>query len=1412
MKRRKWLTAVICSICLCCTLGAAIGVTAITTAKAETDEVVYDILDYSFSSAFLSTEGNAPSLRGAEIASGANVFSIGDATDYMQGNHGITFKAQAREQWADDKGIHVYFGGVDILFNAWGESGLVVYVDNNIGGWSRLNMHPKDPEDWSICGFRLESFDETQEHTYTVTRVAKESGHEINVYIDGTRLGYAVQDGYAPAQDGNAVQSPNAFFDDDHKGIFVKNNTGDNGSAVIFSSTYSSYADFAANYEEETATDIYDLTGNNAMKTAEGAKYAEWNFLRAENGKDIYGNTVLGDADGVTFKAKWNPGSGDDTYLRVYLGNTYVSIEKWTDMHIYISSVLDATGKEVWKSHGDTMVSLDVGEEHVYTFTRVKAKGSGRHLIRVYVDGSLKASAYSFAPMQKTGDWNYGCIRVENTRLWDNGQPGREDSTMTIKSTGTASQTPAFEAETNVKDLFEVSNDATILSSAGKSVQKGGYVTEMQWIPNEVNKTDGITFGMQTSATNAYDVVLVMLGSLDVRLNLHGGDIWFYVYNWDQKYGSGDQYGYRGSEFYTGKRIDGNKHNLKITRCKAVEGVGYNVTVYWDNEAVVDVYCPVGLENGFRGGSLGVQNKGADEGVTFFSTLAASEVLPEFEAEKCNDILYYGGDITNLLSADGKTMKNEEAILYSSDWMDDAIVKERLGTNGIEFKMKANADWDGGNDSYDRMRIVFGYTEIRFDVFNGILHAAIYNFGSVAPHEGLWGFRHCIGAIDETAEHTVKITRRLATNGKGLSVRIYFDNELRCETYEPCATAYSSTQSFYRMVAIRNQSGVDLTFKSGFDTSGWQYEEEVVNDLFAVKNQAGEVYNESALAGVNVPVCDRIINNVWDEEFASVSNGLEFKIKPATQGQSWKTSGNAKIYEACEEGTEGAVKGTDGKWYAPVQKAWSSGWVNGWNSLDNNNPDVWAFPAFYRDEQRRICDWATHTPLDAKNDLAFRYHLSVDWGTVRLQFKLTPEGQLVVRQFSRYSGAVAFEGVVMEDFDSSIEHTVKMARVREKTTGGFVTKLWIDDMQNPVMETYDPSPLGRSGDVFSHFLLDNLTGIDITVTNVRTLDDVKTDAKKLYERSESDYSPNYWAQVQEIVNAADAEMDTLESLSAIKKLAASTADRVDAVWTKEVEAQFITAKSDAESKLDGAVSGKNYNTTEQMTINELLAAGKAEIGAAVDFNQLETVTQIWLEKLGAVKTTEQLAAIAQARETAIGLLNGYFAQFAEADYSAENYAQIGALKETYASLIAAATEEDEIAALPLMAKTEMLAVKTLAQVSLDTAKSNFAAEIANYVNLEEYSADNRLLAESIIAEAQQKISTAASEEEIIEIVAAAKLQLDGLEKAPAPVPEASAFESWGWIVLVCVLAAAVAVAVPVTVVFVRKKKGQKDGE
>lgn len=1405
MKKRKWLAASVCSFALVASLGAAIGVTAITTAKAETDEVVYDILDYSFSSEFLTTEGNAPSLRGAEIAVGANVFSIGDATDYMQGNHGITFKAQAREQWADDKGIHVYFGGVDILFNAWGESGLVVYVDNNIGEWSRLNMHPKDSSNWSICGFRLESFDETQEHTYTVTRVAKESGHEINVYIDGTRLGYAVQDGYTPAQDGNAVQSPNAFFDDDHKGIFVKNNTGDNGSAVIFSSTYSSYTDFAANYEEETATDIYDLTGNNAMKTEKGADYLEWNFLRAENGKDIYGNTVLGDADGVTFKAKWNPDLGDDTYLHVYLGNTYVSIEKWTDMHIYISSVLDASGNEVWKSHGDTIASFDVDAEHVYTFTRVKAKESGRHLIRVYVDGSLKASAYSFAPMQKTGDWNYGCIRVENTRWWNNGQPGRADSTMTIKSCDTT-PVPAFEAEANVKDLFEVSNDATILSSAGKSVPKGGFVTEMQWIPNEVNKTDGITFGMQTSATNAYDVVLVMLGSLDVRLNLHGGDIWFYVYNWDQKYGSGNQYGYRGSEFYTGKRIDGNKHNLKITRCKAVEGGGYNVTVYWDNEAVVDVYCPVELENGFRDGSLGVQNKGADEGVTFFSTLAASEVLPEFEAEKCNDILYYGGDITNLLSENGKTMKDTEAILYSSEWMDGAIVAERLGTNGIEFKMKASADWDGGKDSYDRMRIVFGYTEVRFDVFNGILHAAIYNFGSVAPHEGLWGFRHCIGAIDETAEHTVKITRRLATNGKGLSVRIYFDNELRCETYEPCATAYSSTQSFYRMVAIRNQSGVDITFKSGFDRNSWNFEEQVVNDLFAVKDHNREAYNESALSGVTVPLGNRVINNVWDEEFASVSNGLEFKIKPATEGQSWKTSGNAKIYEACEEGTEGAVKGTDGKWYKPTSQAWTSEWENGWNK------DTWIFPGFYRDEEGRICDWNTHEVFDAENDLAFRYHLSVDWGTMRLQIKLTPEGQLVVRQFSRYSGAVVFEGVVMEHFDSSVEHTVKMARVREKTSNGFVTRLWIDDMQNPVMETYDPSPLGRSGDVFSHFLLDNITGIDITVTNVRTLNDVKTDAKKLYERSESDYSANYWAQVQEIANAADAEMETLESLSAIKKLAASTADRVDAVWTKEVEAQFITAKSDAESKLDGAVSGKNYNTTEQTTINELLAAGKAEIGAAVDFNQLETVTQIWLDKLGTVKTTEQLAAMNGAREAAVELLNGYFAQFTETDYSADNYAQIGALKETYAALIAAATEESEIAALPLMAKTEMLAVKTSAQVSLDTAKSNFAAEIGNYVKTEEYTADNRLLAESIIAEAQNRIASAGSETEINKIVAAAKLQLDGLEKAPAPVPEASAFESWGWIVLVCVLAAAVAVTVPVTVVFVRRKKGRKDEE
>lgn len=90
-----------------------------------------------------------------------------------------------------------------------------------------------------------------------------------------------------------------------------------------------------------------------------------------------------------------------------------------------------------------------------------------------------------------------------------------------------------------------------------------------------------------------------------------------------------------------------------------------------------------------------------------------------------------------------------------------------------------------------------------------------------------------------------------------------------------------------------------------------------------------------------------------------------------------------------------------------------------------------------------------------------------------------------------------------------------------------------------------------------------MTGIDIVVTNVRTLDEIKTGAKELYSRNENDYSAEYWAKVQEIVNAANEQMDSLESLKAIQNLAELTSKKVDEIWTKAVEARFVQAKTEA---------------------------------------------------------------------------------------------------------------------------------------------------------------------------------------------------------------------------------------------------------
>lgn len=158
----------------------------------------------------------------------------------------------------------------------------------------------------------------------------------------------------------------------------------------------------------------------------------------------------------------------------------------------------------------------------------------------------------------------------------------------------------------------------------------------------------------------------------------------------------------------------------------------------------------------------------------------------------------------------------------------------------------------------------------------------------------------------------------------------------------------------------------------------------------------------------------------------------------------------------------------------------------------------------------------------------------------------------------------------------------------------------------------------------------------------------------------------------------------------------------------------------------------------------------------------------------------------------------------------KNYAEIDRIKTNYAALIAESEDEATISTLPLMAKAEMSAVRTAEQTTLESLQNAAQADVESYIDISLFAGDNKLLAENIILQAKEKIASAKNENEMNAIVATAKLQLDGLEKAPAPVPAPSAFASWGWIVLVSVLAAAVAVAVPVTFVFIRKKKGDKN--
>ncbi len=1088
--------------------------------------------------------------------------------------------------------------------------------------------------------------------------------------------------------------------------------------AAVGGATFAAKADEPTYASDEVVMDIMEYVATPELARGGVTVSNEEGFLERD-----WINGFLSQSGGIAFKMKSSSAWSGTFFVR--LGATQLDIvhregKIWVDIYNKI-----ANG---WINGYST--EYDITAEHTWRIARIKS-GSGC-IVRVYIDGVR----------QNDTEDNNAMANGDNHRIYFWNSTG---ANLTFKSNIAL---PEFEEE-KVEDVSYFNGNVALSTQDGLTVP---YVHDVpnvacvEWLYDYLKYSNGVEFSFKSDAawTQAENSIRVMLGTMDVRLNYNGGNPVFFVYN----HAPGEAL---GGSFPVGHTFDSTaKHTLKVTRVKAKGGNGVLTRIYLDDDAPIEVYdaYPLATSNGGDLQAVRIYNQ---TGVAL--TVFGNNALPEFVAEKSSDILDFGG-ATALASENGKVYGNGDWVVEArGGWIEYDVVDSVCGVNGMEFEFKSAEKWAVGTD---RIQAVLGATDVRLNkTAEGKFSVHIYNWlVTYLP----WGAAYELdGTFDETQWNTFKFTQRSAVNGKGINVRVYINDELKCDVYFADGMLYGEQfrengvdKIYVQDICLKNSSGKNVSFRS---KKSLAFEDEIVQDLASVKNVYEQNYNESAFDGVNVGFGSRIINNVYSQEFVAHTNGLEFNVEPSVAGDKWITGGKEIILGDTET---------------------TAPWTISWNRSGDmwGNVDYWRFPAFFikNNDRTKIYHKDNHDRLLSEAEIKagavkLTYQMHVDFGTTTIGFKELPDGRLVVNVRNRYTGIVIFDNVIATGFDSSAKNSFKISRVKadNNSENGFSVRIALNGRE--VIDAYDAGPLARSGEDYSHFLIDNISGVSLKVSNVRTFDEIKTAEKQSYAGySQSDYSQANWAIIQDYIAKADADIDAQNSLERVKDISATAKKNIDAVWTLEKEAEFAAAQSDVKAAFDAVVAGKEYYEAQQNAVNKLLTDGKAAVDACESFEQLEAVRSDYAEKLGAVKTKEQMAAIVEARETAKAALNAYAAAFTESDYSAENFAEITRIKNAYLAEIEASENLDDIEAMPVIAKTQMERVETIAQAALTAKKTAAKEELDGYAKESDYTAENYETVKKAIERGKAAIDAAATEEEIASALSAAKSEIDAVAK------------------------------------------------
>ena len=258
-------------------------------------------------------------------------------------------------------------------------------------------------------------------------------------------------------------------------------------------------------------------------------------------------------------------------------------------------------------------------------------------------------------------------------------------------------------------------------------------------------------------------------------------------------------------------------------------------------------------------------------------------------------------------------------------------------------------------------------------------------------------------------------------------------------------------------------------------------------------------------------------------------------------------------------------------------------------------------------------------------------------------------------------------------------------------------------------------------------------------------------------KSENDYRAADWAEIEAILEKANAAIDASESVTAINTAVESAKVEMDAVKTNaqwEADEGVVAA---AKAELAAYKAESDYKSAEWTAIQAIITKASEDIDNAIgDEEAINGIVAAAKAEMDAVKTAAQVDAEVAVATAAKAELAAYKS---ESNYKSAEWTAIQAIiTKANGDIDNAIGDEEAINGIVAAAKAEMDKVKTAKVVAEDEVRAYY-----NAIDHDLYSEEAEEIISGYIAEVMAAIDSATTNEELDAAIAQFKTKVESVE-------------------------------------------------